>query len=60
MFPEGAPANLETLEAFPQEVVDEPTLWVPLADGTRLAARHSIDTGGPKNRRPGAVKSFID
>ena len=39
MFPEGAPANLETLDAFPHEVVDEPTLWVPLSDGTRLAAR---------------------
>ncbi len=59
MFPEGEPGNLETLEVFPHEIVDEPTLWVPLADGTRLAARLSIDTGGPKNCRPGPAKSFI-
>ena len=39
MFPEGEPANLETVAAFPQEIVEEPTLWIPLSDGTRLAAR---------------------
>ncbi len=58
MFPEGEPANLETVEAFPHEIVDEPTLWVPLADGTRLAARLWRPADAERNPVP-AILEFI-
>jgi putative CocE/NonD family hydrolase len=58
MFPEGEPANLETFEAFPHEIVDEPTLWVPLADGTRLAARLWRPANAEQNPVP-AILEFI-
>ncbi len=58
MFPEGAPANLETLEDFPHEIVDEPTLWVPLSDGTRLAARLWRPADAEENPVP-AILEYI-
>ena len=39
MFPGSTPANLEVVRDLPHAVVEAPTLWIPLADGTCLAAR---------------------
>ncbi len=39
MFPGNDPANLEITLDFPYQVVDYPTIWIPLSDGTKLAAR---------------------
>jgi putative CocE/NonD family hydrolase len=30
---------MKIVEQFPHEVVEEPNVWIPMADGTRLAAR---------------------
>lgn len=38
MFP-GQDIKLEIVSDFPHQVIDLPTVWIPLADGTRLAAR---------------------
>ena len=39
MFPGHEPANLETVTEFPHEILEVPTVWIPVSDGTRLAAR---------------------
>lgn len=39
MFPGNEPDNLEIIQDFPYEISDEPTVWIPLSDGVRLAAR---------------------
>ena len=58
MFPEGEPIDLETVTEFPHEIVDEPTLWVPLSDGTRLAARLWRPADAEENPVP-AILEYI-
>lgn len=39
MFPSGARPDAQEVSDFPYSVVEHPNLWIPLPDGTRLAAR---------------------
>jgi hypothetical protein len=39
MFPSDDVDNLEIITDFPTAVIDEETVWIPLSDGVRLAAR---------------------
>ncbi|WP_148252928.1 CocE/NonD family hydrolase [Aidingimonas lacisalsi] len=39
MFPSGAQPDSREVDTFPHAIVDIPELWIPLPDGTRLAAR---------------------
>lgn len=39
MFPGKEPLGATPITEFPNEVIDEPTVWIPLSDGVRLAAR---------------------
>ena len=39
MFPAKEVNNLEIIRTFPHQILDEPTVWIPLSDGVRLATR---------------------
>ena len=39
MFPSDDVENLEFVTVFPHQVVDDETVWIPISDGIRLAAR---------------------
>ena len=39
MFPGLEPPGLQVVEEFPHEISDTPTVWIPMPDGARLAAR---------------------
>ncbi|MBD3894472.1 CocE/NonD family hydrolase [Halomonas sp. ML-15] len=39
MFPSGAQPDSREVQAFPLPITETPNLWIPLPDGTRLAAR---------------------
>lgn len=39
MFPSQDPVGVHITDNAPHTVVDEPTVWIPLSDGTQLAAR---------------------
>lgn len=45
MFPSGALPDSQEVRDFPHSIIERPNLWIPLPDGTRLAARlwHPID-----------------
>jgi putative CocE/NonD family hydrolase len=47
MFPSGAQPDSGEVVEFPQRVVEEPNLWIPLPAGTRLAARLWRPAEGP-------------
>jgi putative CocE/NonD family hydrolase len=58
MFPGQDPADLEIVTDFPHEVVEEPTVWIPLSDGLRLAARIWRPAGSDEAAVP-AVLEYI-
>jgi putative CocE/NonD family hydrolase len=39
MFPAKDPSDLKVDSDFPHRVIDEPTVWIEMSDGVRLAAR---------------------
>ncbi len=58
MFPDQDLDGIEIAAAGPQAVVEEPTVWIPLADGTRLAARLWRPVGAEAAPVPAIVETI--
>ena len=58
MFPGSDPPGLTVVDEFPFEVVEEPTEWIEMPDGVRLAARIWRPAGADKEPVP-AVLEYI-
>jgi len=56
MFPDSESAGLERIASYPRAVVDIPTVWIPLCDGTRLAARVWLPEGAEENPVPAVLE----
>lgn len=39
MFPSQDPIGVKLVSDYPHQIVDDPTVWIPMSDGIRLAAR---------------------
>jgi len=47
---------MQTIDQFPHAVIEHPNVWIPLSDGTRLAARMWLPEGAEKKPVPAILE----
>ena len=58
MFPSAESSELKIVNQFPKEVIEQENVWIPLSDGTKLAARIWMPDDAEKDPVP-AIFEYI-